>query len=612
MSEDKDNINKPEVDLSGLENMQFSPAWTPSSSYSKFARDDKPGFNKRPFKSNRPEGNFKKREDGERRPPRREFGGPRDDKGGFRKQGGRPNPAFKKKGPPPPFNFSMEVLFYPEDGPFAKLADVMKHLKRTYQLFDIAELVIEKPERFIVLAKNLPDAEGAVKPLYCAQPKNLPFDDEESARHAAIEHLIGEMFETVEVEVEAPKGNFQVVHRTRLDGHLLGAPNWHGYGAYVREYHAQKFPNMPYEKFMSTVESVREDDQLAAWIEQMKKRTVYKLKDGGETFETRAAAAAYVAEHKGEELVKSYEQVRMHGSDVCLLPFGSRIRRNLEAEWAKQKRFPIVTANNLRGRLRRAGFTIYKRGSKGFAFVSAVKRKFLLEGDTLSEKPQKIYDFLMSNQGMKAGELPFAFLGIEAPKGVSKPAPLAEEHKKQDEGVEVSAPVEVAESAPAEMSAEDVQRLKEVSNDLLWLISEGYVVEYADSSLQANPRLPRPKEKSAKTIASDAESVMLGVEDEPIVANSEEAKEDGPKAADCSAFGSECPEPSVIIEAAGPGTEDGGSCKTEDAEIPNAAAGDNAIDPSKESEKEAEAYIERKSEPTVILDPEDGCEEGSK
>lgn len=580
MSEDKEKSKQQAIDLSELQNMQFSPAWTPSTNYAKFEPRGKGDFKKRDFKPrSKTEGDFKKREfrkrddgangsfrgDGERRSPHKSFQG----KPGERRSDDRRDAskgAFKRK-PPMPFSFTVEILFYPEDAPFAKLADVMKHLKRTYQLFDIAELVIEKPERFILLLKNLPMEDGTLRPLYCAQPENLPFDDEESAKKAAIEYWFGEMFETVVMEAEPPKGNFQVVHRTTLNGDLLGAPNWHKYGEYVREYHAQKFPNMPYEKFMTTIESVR-DEAVTQWLEQMKKREVYKLKKDDEMFETRAAAYSYIAEKKGGELVKSYEQVRMHGSDVAKLPFSSRIRRNLEAAWSKQKRFPIVTANNLRGRLRRAGFTIYKRGSKGFAFVSAVKRKFLFEGDSLSENPQSIFDYIAANQGIKAGDLPYRYLGMPAPKGVAKAAPLAEEHKKQDEGAEVSPPL-VVETAH-EMSPEEAAKFKSVSNDLIWLISEGYVVEYADSSLQANPRLPKPKDKSAKTAASDTEAIVFGIEDEPIVASKEEEKDipeegmssplpsvssdadmpenEGISDPSCESYRSECPEANVIIE----------------------------------------------------------------
>lgn len=508
----EENTNQP-IDLSELANLQFSTAWSPSTNYSGF-EDRKPargGFKKRgEFDTKKRDFKREKSSKFESEESKgRKFNS---DKKSDKKFDRRDNKKPAKKAP---FVFSMEVLFYPEDAPFAKLADVMKHLKRTYQLFDIAELVLEKPERFIILAKNLPLEDGTVKPLYCAQPANIPFEDEESAKKFALECRLNEMFEQVEVEAEAPKGSFQVVNRCSISGDLLGAPNWHKYGEYVREYHAQKFAKMPYEKFLASVETVRDEALVAQWLEQMKKRLVYKLKDSETTFETREAAMNYIAEQKSGELVKSYEQVRMHGSDIAKLPFGSRIRRNLEAAWSKQKHFPIVTANNLRGRLRRGGFTIYKRGSKGFAFVCAVKRKFLLVGDSLSDTPQKIYDFLMENQGVKASALPYLYLGLQAPQDVSKAATLAEEHKKEAEGGAVSAPVSIVENA--EISAEDFAKIKEVSNDLLWLISEGYVVEYADGALQANPRLPRPKDKGAKTIVSDAESIVLGVEDEPIV-----------------------------------------------------------------------------------------------
>ncbi len=561
MSEEKDKSKKI-VDLSELQNLQLNTAWSPTTNYSKFEPRERNDFRKGGDFKRKPRtegeefkkrGEFKKREfkkrdgDSAERPARepRKFDG----KPGERKAGGRPQKGDFKRKAPAPFDFSMEVLFYPEDAPFAKLADVMKHLKRTYQLFDIAELVIEKAERFIVLAKNLPSEDGTVKPLYCAQPSNLPFEDEAEAKKAALDYWFTQLFETKEEDAEAPKGNFQVVNKTNLNGALLGAPNWHKYAESVREYHAKNFANMPFEKFSASIESVRDEASVTAWLEQMKKREVYKLKEGEETFENKDTANAYILEQKGAELVKTYEQVRMHGSDIALLPFGSRIRRNLEAAWAKQKRFPIVTANNLRGRLRRAGFTIYKRGSKGFAFVCAVKRKFLFEDESLSDNPQKILDYIVANQGVKASKLPYLYLGLEAPKQEDKSANLADEQKKQDKGEEVSAPI-VVEPA-AEITAENLKALKEVSNELLWLISEGYVVEYADSSLQANPRLPRPKDKTAKMTASDTESIALGVEDEPIVAKRDEEVaelDEEIEEAGCEVYQNECPISSAIVQ----------------------------------------------------------------
>ena len=519
--------NKPEkkteqVDLSELSNIQFATAWTPSSNISPKNFTPRKGGE---FKGSRRDGGaFRKpREGGFSGKPReggefkkRQFP-PRDDKNSekrfssdkpFKKR----QKPFDKKAKKEPFVFSMEVLFYPEDAPFNKLSDIMKASKRTYQLFDIAEIILEKPERFVVLAKNLPDAEGKSAPLYCAQPLNLPFDDEASAKSAALEAKLEELFNTEEIEAEPPKGEFQVVNRCSITGDLLGAPNWHRYGEFLREYHNRKFPKMPFEKFCASIESVRDKEQISAWLEMMKKKTVFKLKEpqegAPESFDTRESAFAYISQKYGSELVKTYEQVRLRGEYVAKLPFG-RIRRNIEEACKKQKKFPIVTANNLRGRLRRSGFTIYKRGSKGFAYVSVIKRKFIFEGESLSEVPQKIFDFVSANPAIRAAELPYKYLGLEVPQSETETKSLAQQNTEGAQTLDSQKP-----SESAELSEETKAQLSSVWSELLWLVSEGYVVEYADGTLQANPYLPKPKDKSQP---SDLEAEAAKAGDEPIM-----------------------------------------------------------------------------------------------
>lgn len=562
-----------EIDLSELSNLQFATAWTPSSSISpktfsprgsgsfKGPRRDGPRFGKP-----RDGGDFKKRPFKDRRD-----GSPRQDSDKPFKR--RPKP-FDKKAKREPFAFSMEVLFYPEDAPFNKLSDIMKASKRTYQLFDIAEMILEKPERFVVLAKNLPDAEGNAKPLYCAQPFNLPFEDEAAAKTAAVDAKFDELFVSEEIDAEPPKGEFQVVNRCSITGDLLGAPNWHKYGEAVREYHSRKFPKMPFEKFSASIESVRDADQIAAWLETMKKKTVFKLKEpqegAPESFDTREAARAYISEKFGAELVRTYEQVRMRGEYVAKLPFG-RIRRNIEEACRKQKKFPIVTANNLRGRLRRSGFTVYKRGSKGFAFVSTIKRKFIFEGESLSEVPQKIFDFITANPAIRAADLPYKYLGLEAPKSEAKSKTLAQEHSEGAETLESQKPAESAE-LPDETKA----LLSSVWSELAWLVSEGYVVEYADGTLQANPYLPKPKDKAQ---AADPEAEAAKAGDEPIIAPKEKPESAEEDTAGKSAEDSAPAEPS----------ENGGGqpAETPAGEAETPAESDGAKTPSDSSESAA-------------------------
>ena len=63
------------------------------------------------------------------------------------------------------------------------------------------------------------------------------------------------------------------------------------------------------------------------------------------------------------------------GKALDTMPRGE-ILMAIEGAYERQLRFPLDTANQLRGRLRREHFTIFKKGSKGVSYVCAVKRKF--------------------------------------------------------------------------------------------------------------------------------------------------------------------------------------------------------------------------------------------
>lgn len=524
-----DNLNKQDVDLSQLKNIEFSTAWTPADSGSSkkdylsdkpFAKRDFKGKRK-PFKSSKPFKKFDKdaprkfadRPDGEKKEFKAPFKGKK-----FQKRGN-----FKK-----PFNFTMEVNFYPEDEPFATLSDLLRRLKRTYQLFEIAKIILEKPERYVVVAKNLPDADGNVAPVYCAQPFNIPFDDEQSAKAYAVKEKVAELFDKVQVEVEAPKGNFLVVHKCGYSGELLGAPNWHKYADYVKEFHRERFPNVPYEKYLARITSSNDPEEIQKWVDNMKTATVYKLKETGETFDTFEKAAAYVSQKYTDTLVFAYDHVRISGVNVAKIPAG-RIRDNIVNQREMQLKFALNTANNLRGRLRRSNFAIYKRGNKGFAFVSAVRRKFLFEGDKLSDLPQSVFEFILANPGIKAEEMPYKFMGLEFKANENKEQSLLsqveskeaenaqavqpEQESQAAEAQSADAVAPVPENAEPAISQENATKLAQIASELHWLVSEGYVVEYSDSSLQANPYLPKPKNKAEN---ADEAAQQLGEKDEPL------------------------------------------------------------------------------------------------
>ena len=99
----------------------------------------------------------------------------------------------------------------------------------------------------------------------------------------------------------------------------------------------------------------------------MKKGARYTLKerqDGEpESFESLEAVRLFLLQHRKDKIVGSGETIRFAGRDIARLPKGA-IRRSVESYIEQQLHFPLDSANNIRGRLRRHKFAVYKKGSK--------------------------------------------------------------------------------------------------------------------------------------------------------------------------------------------------------------------------------------------------------
>jgi hypothetical protein len=175
------------------------------------------------------------------RPPRRD---------GF----GRDDRRFS----PPPFHPTHEVLFYPDDAAFRALLKAIRTSCRTYELFEVARLILQKPERFVVVIKPLSREDGAPPFIFISQPDLLPFDREEDAVAHVFEKHLDKFCDIEEVEVEPPKGNFIGVSRCGFTGELLGPPNYHRYQQLLREHHSRRLAGMPFDRFTARVELVKE------------------------------------------------------------------------------------------------------------------------------------------------------------------------------------------------------------------------------------------------------------------------------------------------------------------------------------------------------------------
>lgn len=495
---DKDSENLQEIDLSSLSSLNFNPDW---------AADDAKKINfERTPQENRGNG---------RRLPRKEFkhdSAPRDRRPQremrrdgetsdapareMRRDSGKPNRKndrrhkHYKNGENEEPRHSVraaDVMIYPEEKPFTVLAKAIKNSARTYVLFDIAKIILEKPERFNVVISPLQKKDKAGKPIpseaplppfYVSVPDGIPFRNEQDAVAHVLKNHLDKFFNCEEIEIDAPKGNFTMIAKCGFTGEVIAPPNYHGYQQALRDHHAANLPRMAFEKFMSRVETVSDPELIATWVDKMKKVTRYTLKDrregDPESFDGAGSAKAFLVASRKESVVRQSKQVRIAGTLVEKMPIGP-LKTSIESEIAFQRKFPLNTANGFRGRLRHLGFSLYKKGSKGITMVCGVKRKFRTPGSVFSETIQHVFDFLEKNPGTDLKELPSKMLGIETP----------------------SAPASENPEAAVALPAEENAAAKELVGTVRWLVTEGYVSEMSDGKLYAHPVMTEAQAKAA-------------------------------------------------------------------------------------------------------------------
>jgi len=459
------------------------------------------------------------------------------------------------------------VTFYPEDTSFNTLVQTIRKSCRTIELFEIARTVVGKTDRFVVVVTRKPTgeapaADAAGKPakagFHISVPDALPFESDEAAvAHVMANHL-DKFFDKAEVEVDPPKGNYQVINKCGITGELLGPPNYHRYAQIVQQHHAAKVARMSLEAFKSRIETIRDPEVVNQWLEKMKKTTRYtwKLSAGAAKPAAAAAAAAATATADAalatdgapapaeaapaaetvpapavptfdsledarlhlltqarDKVVRTTESARFHGKIAETMPPGE-IRRAIEGALERQRKFPLDTANALRGRLRREHFTIFKKGSKGVSYVCAVKRKFRVPGQTFADSIGALISFIEGHPMIRASELATKFLGIAMP-APAKPAEAApapavapvEGDAAAPEAVAAPAPV-VAPVAPAEptLTVEERAKLARLQGDLVWLVREGYVTEFIDGRLFSPPAMVEARKKEVEAEEHDPEN----------------------------------------------------------------------------------------------------------
>ena len=273
MSEENGNI----LDLGSID---FTPAWAKKEAGVNVGkvRDQGSGFRdqgsgirdqKRTFGDKKPFG--------ERKPfgPKKPFG----DK---KPSGGKPfdrRPRFEDR--PKPLNVEVKVL--PETKALGTIIRKLQGDEHAYKLKDLAYFFLDNPSS--VLLKITPKKDTPVHStpststafFQCKACGFASTKEEDVIEHVVSAHL-ADYYDSKEIEVEPPKGNFNCVAKCGLSGVLLGPPNIHEFNAVVKEMIRTKYPDMSEVQYRAHIEMVRDADTIEEWRKSATKKTMFFAK----------------------------------------------------------------------------------------------------------------------------------------------------------------------------------------------------------------------------------------------------------------------------------------------------------------------------------------------
>jgi hypothetical protein len=312
------------------------------------------------------------------------------------------------------------------------------HLARVYSLFDVAQILLASRERYQLHFS----CSGPAK-LYVSQSQETSVWEtkEQAIAHFWQSSAVEEFYETEDVEVDPPAGNFQTVARCGMSGELLGPPNFHSYQANLRRIHRERFSHLPFEVYSSRVRSERGEEAVNAWLESMKKRTRWRAKGAGDdawTFDRTEIERDFLTSGF-EKAFKEVTSVELNGN-ILARNLSLGVLACVRIATSHTKKHPAILIPAICRMLESEHLAVFKR--EGKLFTGPARPHPLTVDAVLAERPSAMVEWIEKQENPKLSDLWKNVL----PEGQTEPC-------------------------------------NEWLADLFWLLTQGHVLLFADDSI---------------------------------------------------------------------------------------------------------------------------------
>lgn len=370
---------------------------------------------------------------------------------------------------------------------------------RAYPLFDIAFLILQKPERHMVTFAVKKKQDGTpIQPLFqCALDDTLWLSEDDAVRHV-LDRQFATFYQAEKTQIDPPKGVYTFVAQCGMSGVILGPPNYHDYQNQLRRLHAERFARLPFEAFKARVKIVKDEAIVKKWVEDQSWKTEFNCLNLPEPL--RLGNMEEVEKHFRQahlpNIIKQIDSVMLTGTATRNIR-DRELARLARHGWEEQNRFPLQLATTLSQQFASRGLQFFKV-NKTVTHVAVARPHFLdLEATPVSDGVKRIVDLINATTKCTHKQL----LAALAPAPKAPAVPAADAAPAAEGEAAVPAPPAASEPSP---------ELAAVMTDLHWLIHQGHVIEFANGVLEtAKKPLPKPvkQPKAPKAAAQPAAAV---------------------------------------------------------------------------------------------------------
>ena len=368
-------------------------------------------------------------------PPRNErFLGPKNKDSRNRPKGGQPRKKANYAKRNTDFDLGWSFSIIPDVKILQTIKLKLKETGITYSLREITDVIASKNERLMVkIASKNPENQ-----IWKSKTSDSYF----ISRESAVNNFFSEEKTFIEcklIEEVMPKGNFMYIFQCPITKELLPPTSFHGFEDVVRHHIYSNRIKSTHKKFIDSLQKIEDKEKIDLWAKSPIKRYSYLLKiEENKEFQSIEALKLAIEKEFFSSFFISKNSLTIAANNLSIIE--SPLRAQIESFISDKRKWLKDLFTSCLVSLKRSKYCIFKKGE--IIYVRQANRKSIENFET-KKLTSEIIAIISSD---------------------SKVSKKSLSTKLQQKGFD----------------------LKELVLELKWLVKEGYINEYSDSSLELN------------------------------------------------------------------------------------------------------------------------------